>query len=93
MATKKGQFIKDVYEPIIKMMPPVLCDPLSAFPIFCPQEAKIEVLIASGEVNLHGLRNMGTCVFNLFAGSIEKPIYIISSMNKRFVETMCFKAV
>lgn len=37
-STKKAEFVADIYAPIMKTFAcPVLCDPQTAFPLFCPQ--------------------------------------------------------
>lgn len=49
-ASRKGQFVADIYKPIMEKMVPVLCDPLTAFPLFCKNQMKAKCLRIPGVV-------------------------------------------
>lgn len=58
-STRKGQLVADIYKPIMEKMHPVLCDPQTAFPLFCKKEMKAKCLQIAGVVETSGRRTKG----------------------------------
>jgi hypothetical protein len=64
----------------------VLCDPQTAFPLFCKKEMKAKCLQIAGVVETSGKRTKGFFAVKTSSTENDKKVIFITEMDKKFLE-------
>lgn len=67
-------------------MHPVLCDPQTAFPLFCKKEMKGKCLQIAGVVETTGRRTKGFFALKTPVIESDKKVIFVTQMDKNFLE-------